>query len=192
MRRLILEQDMANLERCFEPIQVREGETYLVPGGIPHAIGAGITMVEVMEPTDLVARFEWEKAGVKLAENAKFMGRDVEFGLEMLDFSRFSVEDVRRNFQPKPRKLDESRELLLGEPHTRAFRLEKWTIDGEMKADLASFAIAIVLNGECEAEIAGQRWSFRRLERFFVPFAARELVLRGHNAQLLMIFPPSF
>lgn len=186
MRRMVLEQDMGALEACFEPIPVGVGETYFVPGGIPHAIGPGILMVEVMEPTDFVARFEWEKAGVVLPESARFMGRDVEFGLDMLDFSALPVEQVRRQFQPLPQPIDANRQLLLGEAHTSAFRIEKWTVRGEMKAKLDSFAIGIVLRGECE--VAGME--FEKYGRFFVPFEAREFLVQGRDAELLMIFPP--
>jgi mannose-6-phosphate isomerase len=186
MRRMVLEQDIVALEACFEPIAVQVGQTYFVPGGLPHAIGPGILMVEVMEPTDFVARFEWEKAGVVLPESARFMGRDVEFGLDMLDFSALSVEQVRRQFQPMPQVIDANRELLLGEPLTGAFRIEKWTVRGELKAKLDSFAIGIVLSGSCE--VAGE--AFETFGRFFVPFAVREFVVRGEEAELLMIFPP--
>jgi len=34
-----------------------------IPGGILHAIGEGIFMVEIMEPSDLAVRFEFERAG---------------------------------------------------------------------------------------------------------------------------------
>jgi mannose-6-phosphate isomerase len=190
MRRMVLEQDMTVLEKCFEPIEVRVGHTYFVPGGLPHAIGPGILMVEVMEPTDFVARFEWEKAGVVLPESARFMGRDVEFGLDMLDFGRLPREEVRARFQPVPMPLNENRQVLLGQAHTRAFHIEKWTVRGEMNVALDSFAIGIVLSGECVVGSGEQRYSFGKYGRFFVPFAAQEIQLRAEDAELLMIFPP--
>lgn len=39
LRRIIVEQNIAALERCFDKIPVRLGDVYLVPGGLPHAIG---------------------------------------------------------------------------------------------------------------------------------------------------------
>ena len=40
---------MLGLMNCLE---VKPGETYLVKGGVPHAIGAGCTLIEIQEPTD--------------------------------------------------------------------------------------------------------------------------------------------
>ena len=39
------------------------GDVWIVPGGLPHAIGAGVLMVEVMEPSDWVVRCEFEREG---------------------------------------------------------------------------------------------------------------------------------
>jgi mannose-6-phosphate isomerase len=190
MREMVLEQDVAALEACFERIAVEVGQTYLVPGGLPHAIGPGITMVEVMEPTDFVARFEWNCAGTTLADEAKFMGRDVEFGLDMLDFTRFSVAEIRERFQPVARRLDSKRVVLLGEPHTSSFRIEKWSVRGEILGRLDSFAVGIVLSGECEIAVGDRRWEFKRYGRFFLPFAVGEIRVGGRELEMLMIFPP--
>lgn len=40
----------------FEKLPVQPGDVFIVPGGLPHAIGAGVMMLEIMEPSDLVAR----------------------------------------------------------------------------------------------------------------------------------------
>jgi mannose-6-phosphate isomerase len=41
----------------------------MVPGGMPHAIGEGVFMIEVMEPTDFAVRIEFERGGYVLPEN---------------------------------------------------------------------------------------------------------------------------
>lgn len=182
-------QNIAAIESCFEPIAVAPGETYFVPGGLPHAIGAGVLMVEVMEPTDFVARFEFQKSGYQLPEAARFMGRDIEFGLDMLDFSRFSVEQVREEFQPKPQKIDANRELLLGAPQTSAFQLEKWTINGAIEWPHDGFSIAIILKGQCRIETSEGKWQFGPREKFFVAAGARNLRIEG-EAEILLCLPP--
>ena len=52
-------QDKARMDGCFEKIPVQVGEVWYIPGGMPHAIGEGITMLEMMEPSDLVVRCEF-------------------------------------------------------------------------------------------------------------------------------------
>lgn len=53
-------QDKAELLGSLNKVPARPGSTFFVPAGVPHAIGAGITMVEVQEPVDLSILLEWE------------------------------------------------------------------------------------------------------------------------------------
>jgi len=55
-RRIIASQDLDAMLACFDPIPVSPGDVLLVKGGVPHAVGAGLLMVEVQEPTDYVVR----------------------------------------------------------------------------------------------------------------------------------------
>ena len=59
---------------CFEKIPVQVGEVWYIPGGMPHAIGEGITMLEIMEPSDLVVRCEFEREGIVVPEDGRFDG----------------------------------------------------------------------------------------------------------------------
>jgi mannose-6-phosphate isomerase len=70
LRRMIVDQDIAAMERCFEKIPVKPSDIYVVSGGLPHAIGGGVLTVEVMEPTDFVARVEFNVAGRVIPEPA--------------------------------------------------------------------------------------------------------------------------
>lgn len=54
--------DIEILESCFEKIPVKKGDAFIVPGGLPHAIGEEVFMIEIMEPTDFDVRIEFEKA----------------------------------------------------------------------------------------------------------------------------------
>ncbi len=128
-RRMIEEQDIAAMAACFEPIRVQAGETWIVPGGLPHAIGPGVLMVEVMEPSDWVVRCEFEREGVVVPPAGRFMGRDLDFCLDVFDYLPRSVELVRTLCRLQPRWLagDASWELqeLAGAGHTRCFSLRR-------------------------------------------------------------------
>lgn len=101
-RRIIAEQDFAAMDACFDPIIVKPGEFWLVPGGLPHAIGAGVLMVEVMEPSDLVVRCEFARDGAFVPPQARYMGRDLDFCLDVFDYSRRTVDEVRRDLRLTP------------------------------------------------------------------------------------------
>ena len=52
-------QDTAAILGSLNKVPVAAGDTWLVPAGVPHAIGAGITLVELQEPTDFSILLEW-------------------------------------------------------------------------------------------------------------------------------------
>ena len=95
------------MEGYFDKIFVKPGDVLFIPGGLPHAIGGGIFMVEIMEPSDLVVRFEFERAGYTLPESARFMDRGLEFCLDIFDFNPVPESLVRRKYMFEPR-LEES------------------------------------------------------------------------------------
>ena len=107
LRRLIETQDIAGLEACFDKIPVNVGDTLIVPGGVPHALGPGLLLAEIMEPSDLVVRFEFERGGYTLPESARFMNRGLEFCLDVFDLdpwpaNRVLTEAFARPVAPAP------------------------------------------------------------------------------------------
>ena len=50
-RRITELQDTQGQIGALNRIAVHPGDVYMVPAGVPHAIGAGVFMVEVQEPT---------------------------------------------------------------------------------------------------------------------------------------------
>ena len=57
--RLVADQDVAALLANTHELPVWAGDTVLVPAGLPHAIGAGLLVLEVQEPTDFSILLEW-------------------------------------------------------------------------------------------------------------------------------------
>jgi mannose-6-phosphate isomerase len=70
-------------------IAVRPGDTFFVPAGIPHAIGAGITAVELQEPTDFSILLEW--TGFDIPPQARHLGLGYEVALSALDRAGFDA-----------------------------------------------------------------------------------------------------
>jgi mannose-6-phosphate isomerase len=53
-------QDVEALLGSLNRVEVRAGDVVYVPAGVPHAIGAGILIAELQEPTDYSILCEWE------------------------------------------------------------------------------------------------------------------------------------
>ena len=175
-RKAVLEQDSAAILAPFERIPVKEGDIFIVPGGLPHAIGAGIFMVEIMEPSDLTVRFEFKREGIALPESARFMNKGIDFALDMVDFSAYSVSELRRKYfvtdYPR-RELSERswEEVLIDAAHTDCFRAKKWCIHDSVTVGEAGFYYAIVLNGRGVLSAGDTQLCVKPYDRFMVPFA---------------------
>lgn len=127
-RRIVLEQDIPAMDACFDPIPVRVGEVWLVPGGLPHAIGPGILMLEVMEPSDLVVRCEFEREGVVVPPEARFMQSPVDLALRIFDYTRLSVDEARNSYRITPQPLGPGEEILIGPAQTKCFTVTRQTV----------------------------------------------------------------
>jgi mannose-6-phosphate isomerase len=69
-------QDVEALLGACNLVPVQTGDVLLCPAGVPHAIGAGILVVELQEPTDFSLMLEW--SGFQIPSDAVFLGLDQE------------------------------------------------------------------------------------------------------------------
>lgn len=197
LRRLIAEQDIAALEACFDPIPVHPGDTFLVPGGTPHALGAGLLLVEIQEPSDLVVRFEFERGGHVLPERARFMGRDLEFCLDVFDLSPRPLARVDRENRLAPRRLrelgpDSWQEELIGPDHTPCFRLRRSHVHAALEKIEHEPAIVIVTEGACAFAAGDETHVLRFGDKVFLPAGLGPVSLRPSpgGCTLLECLPP--
>jgi len=79
----LVEAQDERLLAALNPVQVQRGDAVLVPGGQPHAIGEGILLLELQEPTDLSVMLEHERFG--LEEAHAFLGLDRPLALRSVD-----------------------------------------------------------------------------------------------------------
>jgi mannose-6-phosphate isomerase len=149
---------------------VEPGDCYVVPAGTPHAIGAGVFMMELMEPTDWAVRCETVNAGVTLPPEACFMGLGLEACLDIFDYRAHPLDAVRENFQQHTRVLRETAGCIetevIGSAWHRYFRLHRINGNGDGDWVGNELMLAIVTKGQgrlsggsnaCQAR-AGQTW----------------------------------
>lgn len=197
LRRIVETQDIAALEACFDPIVVRPGDTYLVPGGTPHALGAGLLLVEVQEPSDLVVRFEFERGGYVLPEAARFMGRDLEFCLDVFDLAPRPLGEVARVNRCEPVRLRELgpgswQEELIGPARTACFRLRRSVVAAPLVKTETEAAIVIVTEGAAELTAGGETHALRFGEKVFLPAGLGPVAIRpaSNGCVFLECLPP--
>jgi mannose-6-phosphate isomerase len=167
-------QDGAAMLAAMRELPVAAGDVILVPAGTPHAIGDGILLVELQEPTDLSVCLEWEQFG--LTEEQARLGMKWDVALEALD--RTGWDEARLAGIRGPR---DARNLMpaAADPYFRAERVQAGdALD-------AGFSVLIGLEGDgALGELA-----FGRGSTAIIPHSAGPLTLEG-NAAGIRCRPP--
>jgi mannose-6-phosphate isomerase len=191
---MIREQQVEKMLACFDRIPVKTGDCYVVPAGTPHAIGAGVFMVELMEPTDWVVRCEVVTAGLALSPDACFMGLGLEACLDIFDYSGYSLNQVRERFQQHPRVLREGRgfseEEIIGPGWHQFFRLHRIRASGSAEWPGHELMLLIVVGGEGELTDGSQLCRCKQGETWLLPGAAKTWSWAGTDSELLLLKLP--
>jgi mannose-6-phosphate isomerase len=131
-------------------ITVRPGDGILVPAGTAHAIGAGVFVVEVQEPSDFSILLEWSVTTAGRDDSHLDLGMDV--ALTAVDHGELDPATLRslvRHTEPTRAAPEPIR--LLTPTADEFFRLDVLTgSDDDTTKVPAGFAVVIVLDGTGE------------------------------------------
>lgn len=179
---LVDAQDAEAMLALMHRVPVRPGDGVLVPGGTPHAIGAGVFLVEAQEPTDQSILLE--RTNTTASDAEAFLGLDRHVALSVVDAA--ATADVSR----LTRHTAESDGLVavLPEEATPFFRMELLAPGAHVEA---GFAVAVVLRGSGGlASAHGGRLDLTRGQTLVVPAAAGSWGVDG-DVRLLVCRPGS-
>lgn len=146
---------------------VAPGDTVFIPAGLPHAIGAGVFIVELQQPTDLSVTLEWD--GFLASEAAGHLGAGFDVALGCVDRDGWGdgrwESLIRRTAGDGDAVVD-----LFGPGSAPFFRADR--VHGA--ADLEpSFAVLVVLDGQGELRTEhGGTLGLRKGETIVVPHSA--------------------
>jgi len=178
--------------KMLHRIPVRPGDAVMIRGGLPHAIGPGVTMVEVMEPSDLVIVPEIDCCGVKLDEKKRFAGLAPEQAMTLFDYTKQTRDELLRSVRIEPEILAETGSGIFQRliPLNRAngcFEAYRVKLDGSFTPEFPrrTFRVGIVVSGNVRCGSL----PLRAGDGFFIPYDADSAELTG-KGELLFTLPP--
>lgn len=169
VRRWVSDQDNAALLGALNEIPVRAGDALVIPAGLPHAIGEGVFVLELQQPSDLSLTLEWQS--FLDTEKQAHLGIGFERALTALDHSAWDEDRLATLLTRR-----ESGSLLApaADDYFRAHRLSGDTTLA------AGFAVLIVLGGSGTLHTAdGATLPLARGTTAVVPHAAGPARLDG-------------
>ncbi len=184
-------QDTEFILSCLKKIPVKPGDAFLVPGGQPHAIGEGVFMIEIMEPTDFAVRIEFERGGYVLPQSSRFMGRDMDFALSMFEFNELSQSDIKTQYFVKATEIERQDESVLyslfDERYTKCFAVKKIKVKDKFTLQNSAFLIIVVISGCGEISANGQSFKTAIGDQFFIPYATTMLEFNSQSQMEVII-----
>ena len=188
-------QDIEKILSCFEKIPVKSGDVFIVPGGLPHAIGEGVFMIEIMEPTDFAVRLEFEQGGYVLPDQARFMGRSIDFAMDMIDFRSISIEEIKKKYFCMPRVFDEqsggSESILIDNLHTTCFSVHKINVQSSFEKKADTFYAGVVTGGSGSILSGTNIHNAHTGDKFLIPYNAEKIEYMSNSTmEIILAFPP--
>jgi mannose-6-phosphate isomerase len=183
LRGWVERQDAGEMLAAMHEVPVAAGDAVLVPAGTVHAIGAGILLLELQEPTDLSVLLEWRRFGVD--GGAESLGLGWEAALEALDREPSEPAAPTRASRSAPV------EALLPPAAAAYFRAERLRPEHGPVELGPAFAVLVVQRGKgAVVTERGDRLELRRGTTALVPFAAGRTTVEG-AVDAIRCLPPA-
>lgn len=185
-------QDAPAMLEALNSVAVTPGDTVYIPAGLPHAIGEGVFVVELQQPTDFSLTLEWRDF---LGDPEKaHLGIGFETAIETLDTSGWDEERlgsiVKRTAGDNASTVD-----LLADGSDAFFRADQLrpAISGG-KTTLSldpSFAVLVVMDGSGTLRTEhGGEYALSKGETFVVPHDAGQAGVEG-DVTVIRCRPPA-
>jgi mannose-6-phosphate isomerase len=172
-------QDRPAMLAALHELPVEPGDTLFVPAGVPHAIGEGVFLLELQEPSDLSVLLEWSGFAID-GERDGHLGLGFGRALECVDRSRLEPDRLASLEGSGVHSLFPAE----ADPFFRAERL------GPTASLEPAFSILVVLEGAGRLETErGGELALECGQTVLVPYASGQARLVG-DVDVVRCMPP--
>ena len=194
-RRESLTGSMPESLKMMHKHYVKPGDVLMIRGGMPHAIGPGIFLLEIMEPSDWVVQPEDLCGDCALSVQDRFGSVDPAASLDVFHYKPLTKENAWAGAAIKSSVMEDcaafTSRLLIDREKERFFGAIGITVRKEWSWRRAEglFAAGVVTSGSCEVEADGTKVQLRAGDAFFVPASCVEPRFKG-SCELILALPP--
>lgn len=191
-------QDIPAMLDCLHRIPVQAGDSFFIPGGLPHAIGAGCFLAEVQEPTDYTMRTELvTPGGLHIKEEQCHQGVGYEKMLDCFHYEGESMEQTCAKWRSSPRIMHQENGVevasLIDDRFTQLFQMNRIRVSGQWSVPQAStFRIWVVVKGEGVLHTPKDEVSLQQSDFLLLPASLPQSLMQctGKELELIECVPP--
>lgn len=193
-QRVFDDQDIPNMLNCLNRFEVEIGDTFLINGGVPHAIGAGCFLIEIQEPTDYSIRTERvTPSGFQISDFMCHQGIGFKDMFECFTYEGYSSEETYNKWHINPIVIKDSpdyREIeLIGYDSTPNFKMKMYEVTKSCEVEtLDSFSGLFVFSGNCTLQVNDNEQEAKQGDQFFVPASINKYQINNKGNEPARIF----
>ncbi|HEY4022107.1 MAG TPA: class I mannose-6-phosphate isomerase [Pseudonocardiaceae bacterium] len=174
-------QDGPAMLDSLNAVTVSPGDTVLIPSGLPHAIGAGVFVVELQQPTDFSITLEW--TGFLDDAKAGHLGIGFDTALGAVDRSGWDADRLENIVRHTAANADPVVPLF-NSGAAPFFRADRLQVTSSVELD-PGFSVLVALDGSGRLSTEhGGVLDLRRGDTAVVPHAAGSSTVDG---ELIMV-----
>jgi mannose-6-phosphate isomerase len=179
------QQDSHVMLEALNKVPVAAGDVLFVPAGTLHTIGAGITLIELQEPSDMSVVIEWRRFSVDNGDEHLRLGWD-----RILTAADTRVAAAIHSTPPPATAGTSAVERLLPVAADAYFRAERLAIDGPALTLEPAFSIVLAIAGELT--LSSERHAPLTLNRGaagLIPYCVGQTTVSGQGAAIRCLPP---
>lgn len=170
----------ATLSEILNIEKVEKGDTFYIPTGRVHAIGAGVLLAEIQQTSNITYRiYDYDRVDAKTGDKREL---HTDLALDAIDFEFY--DDYKTVYD---KKVNISNILV----HSPYFKTNIIEVSGELEknyTNLDSFVIYMGVSGVAEVTVNNIIYSLKTGETLLLPAKINRLKVNADSAVILEIY----
>ena len=136
-------------------------------------------------------RFEFERDGFKIPEEARFMGRGIETALDVFNLDPVDDNSIDATFRCAPRVIEDygssgCLEELIGKDQTSCFSVRRSIVSGDIEKSSDDGFIGVVAEGSGLVRIGNTTTNIHQWDRFYCPAEIEKFQYETSNGMTVL------
>lgn len=193
-KELFDKQDITGMLNCLHKIPVKQGQTILIPAGMPHCVGPGCLFLEYHECNDVTIRVERDINGMTLTDEEMFNGLKSEDGMHLFDYTTYDEKEIIDKVIMNKLLIEETDDAklykLIDKEDNESFGIQLLEINGEYHLPtIDAHRVLVAVNNDVDLKVDGVILKLIQGHAALIPADCTNLVISGNDCQCTIGIP---
>ena len=159
---------------------VKKGDTFYIPTGRVHAIGAGVLLAEIQQTSDITYRiYDYDRVDKKTGEKRELHN---ELAVDVVDF------EVHESYKTEYTLEKNKSNKLIHSPYFKTNILDISSFIERDYTNIDSFVIYMCVEGSVSIINSKETYILNIGQTLLIPASLKDITLRSKNAKILEVY----